>query len=182
MSLKRLDETHPIELEWHAFELRPVGAPPIPPEYRARIEANRPIFAARVKRDYDIEINQGPFGINTRPLHQLKKYASAQGKCNEFHQAALDAYWMHAQDVSDAQVQQTLLAQVGLAANVAAVLADENYLREVLMDEQIARENDMNGVPALVFAQKYLVVGAQPLHVLTQVVEQVRAEKIETEN
>ena len=27
-----------------------------------------------------------------------------------------------------------------------------------------------------------LVVGAQPLHVLTQVVEQVRAEKIETEN
>ena len=176
MSLKRLDETHPIELDWHAFELRPAGAPPIPPEYMARIEANRPIFAARVKKDYGIEINQGPFGINTRPLHQLKKFATAQGKGNEFHQAALDAYWMQAQDVSDVQVQQALFRQVGLDANVADVLANEEYLREVMIDQQIARENGMTGVPALVFAEKYLVVGAQPLHVLKQVVEQVRAE------
>lgn len=43
------------------------------PEYRARIKANRPLFAARVKRDYGVEINEGPFGINTRTLHQLKK-------------------------------------------------------------------------------------------------------------
>ncbi len=176
MSLKRLDETHPIELDWHAFELRPAGAPPIPPEYMARIEANRPIFAARVKKEYGIEINQGPFGINTRPLHQLKKFATAQGKGNEFHQAALDAYWMHARDVSDVHVQQALFEQVGLDANVADVLANEEYLREVMIDQQIARENGMTGVPALVFAEKYLVVGAQPLHVLKQVVEQVRAE------
>lgn len=176
MSLKQLSETHPLELHWRAFELRPQGSPPIPLEYRARIEANRPIFAARVKRDYGIEIHEGPFGIHTRQLHQLKKFADAQGKGNEFHDAALDAYWMQGLDVSDAQVQQTLFAQIGLETSVAEVLADANYLRDVLTDEYTAQENGMHGVPALVFAEKYLVVGAQPLHVLKQIVEQVRAE------
>lgn len=179
MSLKLLHQTHPIELHWHAFELRPKGAPPIPPEYRARIEANRPIFAARVKRDYGVEINQGPFGINTRELHQLKKFAEAQGKGNEFHQAALDAYWMRGLDVSDATIQQELLRQAGIETPVAEILADAAFLHQVLAEERIAHENGMTGVPALVFDEKYLVIGAQPLEVLKQVVEQVGTEHAE---
>lgn len=177
MSLKQLEQTQPLELHWRAFELRPSGAPPLPAEYRARIEANQPLFAARVKRDYGVAINQGPFDINTRALHQLKKFADAQGKGNEFQQAALDAYWLRAQDVSAASTQQALLAQAGLTTPVADILADENYLRAVLLDEQLAQANEINGVPALVFAEKYLVVGAQPLNVLQQVAAQVRAEQ-----
>ncbi|MCG3139634.1 MAG: hypothetical protein HDKAJFGB_00528 [Anaerolineae bacterium] len=177
MSLKQLGETHSITLHWRAFELRPVGAPPLPPEYRAQILANRPAFAARVQRDYGVAIQPGPFDVNTRALHQLKKFADAQGKGAEFHQAALEAYWLHEMDVSAAAIQQALLAQVGLTTSVAEVLADENYLRAVLADEQMAHANNINGVPALVFAEKYLVVGAQPLHILRQVVEQARAEQ-----
>jgi predicted DsbA family dithiol-disulfide isomerase len=177
LSLKRLDETHPVALHWRAFELRPEGSPPIPQEYRARIEANRPLFAARVKRDYGIDIQEGPFGIHTRTLHQLKKFADAQDKGNPFHDAALDAYWMRGLDVSDTNIQQELLNQVGIETPVAEIMANEQYLRAVLTDEQIAYENGMNGVPALVFAEKYLVVGAQPLHVLKQVVDQVQAEQ-----
>lgn len=176
MSLKQLAQTHPVELHWRAFELRPEGSPPVSPEYRARIEANRPIFAARVKRDYGVEIIEGPFGIKTRALHQLKKFASAQGKGNEFHDAALDAYWMNGLDVSDANVQQELLQQVGIEVPVAEILENVEYRNQVLMDERIAYENQMSGVPAIVFAEKYLVMGAQPLDVLKQVVEQVQRE------
>jgi predicted DsbA family dithiol-disulfide isomerase len=165
-----------VELHWRAFELRPKGSPPIPPEYRARIEANRPIFAARVKRDYGVEIHEGPFGINTRTLHQLKKFADAQNKGNEFHDAALDAYWMNGLDVSDANIQQELLKQVGIETAVAEILANEEYRNQVLIDERIAYENQMTGVPAIVFAEKYLVMGAQPLQVLQQVAAQVQAE------
>ncbi len=177
LSLKRLAETQPIELDWHAFELRPAGSPPIPPEYRLRIEASRPVFAARVKNDYGIEINQGPFGINTRPLHMLKKYADSQGKGTEFHDAALDAYWMHARDVSDAAVQQELLKEVGLDADVAELGQDLKLKAKVFADERFATENGMTGVPALVFGDKYLVVGAQPLDVLKRVANQVREEE-----
>ncbi len=177
MSLKRLAETDPVELHWRAFELRPEGAPPLPAEYRAQIQERRPAFAARVKRDYDVEINPGPFDIHTRALHQLKKFADAQGKGAAFNQAALDAYWLRAEDVSAAAVQQKLFEQVGLKAEIADVLADENYLRAVLTDEQMAHANGIDGVPALVFAEKYLVVGAQPLHILRQVIAQTRAEQ-----
>jgi predicted DsbA family dithiol-disulfide isomerase len=151
----------------------------MPAEYRARIEATRPVFAARVKRDYGIELQEGPFGINTHKLHELKKYADAQGKGNEFHDAALDAYWMHGRDVSDPEVQQELLKQVGIETPVAEILADPAWNREVMIDQRVAYENQMTGVPALVFDEKYLVMGAQPLEVLKQVVEQVNQEKQE---
>lgn len=177
LSLKRLRELEPLAVEWHAFELRPQGSPPIPSEYRARIEAGRPVFAARLKRDYGIEINQGPSEINTRTLHALKKYADAQGKGNEFHNAALDAYWMRARDVRDPGVLRELLAQVGLDTNPEEILANDKYRQRVLEDEQFAYENEITGVPAFVFDQKYLVVGAQPLDVLKRVAEKVRSEQ-----
>lgn len=145
-------------------------------EHRARIEAGRPIFAARVRRDYGVELNEGPSGINTRKLHALKKYADTQGKGTEFHDAALDAYWMRGLDVSDVTIQQELLKRVGIETPVANILADAEYQNQVLADERIAYENGMNGVPALVFAEKYLVMGAQPLDVLKKVVAQVQAE------
>jgi predicted DsbA family dithiol-disulfide isomerase len=178
LSLKRLKETDPIELHWRAFQLRPKGSPPVPPEYRARIEASRPLFAARAKRDYGVDIHEGPFGINTRNLHVLKKFADAQEKGNPFHDAALDAYWMQGRDLSDNLVQQELLEQVGLNANVQEILQNAEYNAQVVADQRIAFENNMNGVPALVFDEKYLIVGAQPLDVLKRVVEQVHAEKI----
>lgn len=177
LSLKRLNETQPIALEWHAYELRPEGAPPVPPEYRARIEANRPLFAARVKRDYGIELDEGPFGINTRTLHVLKKYADAHGKGTDLHDAALDAYWMRAQDVSDPKVQQELLTQVGLAGNAAQIAQDATLRRRVIADEQFAYQNGIEGVPALVFGEKYLVIGAQPLDILKQVADKVVQEQ-----
>jgi predicted DsbA family dithiol-disulfide isomerase len=151
-------------------------------EYRARIEANRPIFAARVKRDYGIELNEGPFGINTHKLHELKKFADSRGKGNEFHDAALDAYWMSGLDVSDPVIQQDILKQAGIETPVAEILANAEWNKEVMMDQRIAYDNQMTGVPAIVFDEKYLVMGAQPLDVLKQVADQVNQEKEQTSN
>jgi predicted DsbA family dithiol-disulfide isomerase len=46
----------------------------------------------------------------------------------------------------------------------------------VSADIDLARQYRLDGVPALVFAEKYLVMGAQPYNVLKQVVERVQAE------
>jgi predicted DsbA family dithiol-disulfide isomerase len=83
---------------------------------------------------------------------------------------------MNALDISDHAVQQTILKQVGIDTPVAEILANEEYKAQVMLDERIAHENNMTGVPALVFAEKYLVMGAQPLDVLTRVAEQVEQE------
>ena len=52
----------------------------------------------------------------------------------------------------------------------------EDVKAVALDDTTFSSDNDMTGVPALVFAEKYLVMGAQPLEVLKQVVEQVKSE------
>ena len=176
LGLKRLNETEPVELNWHAFELRPEGSPPISPEYLQRIEAGQPMLRARFKKDFNIELNSGPFGINTRTVHQLKKYADSQGKGNEFHDAVLVAYWMNAVDISDETQQQELLRQVGIETPVAEILANTSLEQEVVADEQFAYQNGISGVPAMVFGEKYLVSGAQPVDVLKKVVAQLKQE------
>lgn len=176
LALKRLNETEPIELTWHAFELRPEGSPPISPEYLRRIEASEPILAARFKQDFGIVLNRGPFPINTRNLHTLKKYADTQGKGNEFHDAAFKAYWLEAVDLGDERAQQELLNGVGIETPVAEILANADLEQAVIADEQFAYQNGISGVPAMVFGEKYLVSGAQPVEVLKKVVAQLRQE------
>ncbi len=58
-------------------------------------------------------------------------------------------------------------------------LKSEKYLGQVMADIAQARTYGLNGVPALVFANKYLVSGAQPYDVLLQVVQQVAEEQEE---
>ena len=56
------------------------------------------------------------------------------------------------------------------------VLANLAFDAEVTADIDLAQEYGLTAVPALVFADRYLVVGAQPYEVLKQVVEKVLEE------
>ena len=56
-------------------------------------------------------------------------------------------------------------------------MTDPTYDAEVSADIDLAREYRLDGVPALVFADRYLVVGAQPYEVLKQIVEKVQEEE-----
>jgi predicted DsbA family dithiol-disulfide isomerase len=175
--LEKLQEHYDIDIHWRSFELRPAGSPPIPPEYRGRIEAARPMFDKRAREQYGLEINSGPFGINSRPALIADKYAEAQGKGESFHKAVMDAYWQQACSIEDANVLKEIAEHVGLnTENFEAVLNDQTYNAEVSADIDLAREYRLDGVPALVFAEKYLVMGAQPYETLKQVVEKVQEE------
>jgi predicted DsbA family dithiol-disulfide isomerase len=74
-------------------------------------------------------------------------------------------------------VLKEIAEQVGLSTeNFDDVLANPAYDAAVAADVDLAHEYGLSGVPALVFADRYLVVGAQPYDVLKQVVEKVREE------
>jgi predicted DsbA family dithiol-disulfide isomerase len=136
------------------------------------------MFAKRAREQYGLEINAGPFGINSRPALVADKYAESQGKGEAFHKAVMEAYWQQARSVDDKNVLKEIAENVGLnAENFEAVLADPTYDAEVSDDIDLAREYRLDGVPALVFADRYLVMGAQPYDVLKQVVQKVREEE-----
>ena len=162
-SLERLKQEHDVQVHWRSFELRPAGSPPIPPEYAARIAQSRPAFAAAMKNDHGVDIVFGPFGIDSRPSLILDKYAEAHGRGDAFHMAVLEAYWQRGEDISDHDVLKALAQKVDLPADALdAALADPQYAAQVDADVAQAQAYGLSGVPATVFAGKYLVSGAQP--------------------
>jgi predicted DsbA family dithiol-disulfide isomerase len=176
--LEQLQKDYELTIRWRSFELRPAGSPPISPQRRAQIEASRPLFQKRAREQYGLEINAGPFGIDSRPALIADKYAESQGKGKVFHDAVMQAYWQQARSIDDMALLKEIAGQVGLSSeNFDEALANPVFDAQVSADIDLAREYGLTGVPALVFEDQYLVVGAQPYPVLKQVVEKILAEE-----
>lgn len=175
-SLERLQQSHQVTVQWHSYELRPQGSPPIPESYRLQIEAARPRLYTIAREQYGLELKQGPSGQNSRPALIGAKYAEAMGFGPAYHEAVLKGYWLEGKAIGDLEVLADLAVSVGLGRSAFLLaLDDPRYDREVTADVEQAFAYGLGGVPALIFAQKYLVSGAQPYAVLTQVVEKIQA-------
>lgn len=166
-----------MDVIWHAYELRPIGSPPIPPEYLARIKATEPRLNKMAREQYNLELNRGPLGIHSRSALIGAKYAEAVGKGLQYHDAVLRAYWQRANNIEDVDVLAEIAYSIGLEReSFLAALQDEYYSAQVDADIDEAYSYGLTGVPALIFGQRYLVSGAQPYEVLRQVVEKVENE------
>lgn len=175
--MEKLEKQYDLAIYWRSFELRPAGSPPMSPQRRAQIEASRPMFQKRAREQYDLDVNAGPFGINSRPALILEKYAETQGKGDTFHKAVMHAYWQQARSIDNLTVLKELAEEVGLnTENFDDILTNPTFDAQVSADIDLAHEYGLNAVPALVFADRYLVMGAQPYEVLKQAVEKVLEE------
>lgn len=132
----------------------------------------------RAREYYGLEMNPGPLEANSRPALMLEKYAETQGKGAAFHVAAMRAYWEQSKDIGDMAVLREIAEEVSLnTKDFEQILASETFNEQVNADEERAHEYGLTGVPALIFAEHYLVIGAQPYQVLKQVVERVIEEE-----
>lgn len=177
-SLDTLKQHYEIDLHWHSFELRPAGSPPMPEFYRKRIEESQPRLIETARDVYGLELSVGPFGINSRPALIGAKYAEAEGKGAAYHKAVLQAYWQKAQDISDLAILSSIAESVGLDSQAfQAALSDPDYDTAVTKDVMLAQHYGMTGVPAMIFGEKYLVVGAQPYELFEQVIHKLQEEE-----
>lgn len=132
----------------------------------------------RARDQYGMEINPGPTGTNSRPALIVEKYAISQGKGNAFHKAVMEAYWQQARSIDDINVLKEIAEHTGLSTeNFDAVLANPVFEAQVSADIDLAHEYGLDAVPALIFADRYLVVGAQPFDALKRVIEKIREEE-----
>ncbi len=178
--MKELERQYDLDIHWRLYELRPAGAPPIPPAYMAQIEQGRVIFKQRAQADYGVTINSGPFGFNSRPALILEKYAQAHGQGRAYHHWVERAYWLEARDISRLDVLAEALKAVGLETHdLDTIFADPVYEQQVDQDIALAYQIGIQGVPAAIFAERYLVPGAQPVDVFKQVIERVLANRTE---
>ena len=175
-SLDSLRQTRDAQVEWRAYELRPAGTPPMPPEAEA---AFRQRIAEGWPRVQEIALNR--FGLDlqrmedasprsTRRAHVGAKYALAQGKGEAYHKAVFRAHWQALRDISAVDTLAALAREVGLdEAGFRAALTDPEYVAAVETDEYWAYQQGLQGVPAFIFGSRYLVSGAQTVDVLQEV-------------
>lgn len=176
-TLEKLRTKYDLEFHWHAYELRPAGMPPVTAENLASVEARRPEMEEKVRKDFGVEWKRGPIGINTHAIHQLSKYVAEQGKDHEFHLAGLRAYFSEARDVHDPKVMIEIAAQVGVQVdNLEEILNNPLYEEQVAADiAEIKAMEGFRGVPTMLFANEFVVIGDQPIETIEEAIKKALA-------
>lgn len=173
-SLEKLQESHGVTVAWKSYELRPKGSPPLPDYYKQQIMAGRPKLFAIAKERYGLELNQGKWGIDSRPALIGDKFAEKSGVGEAYHKAVFEAYFLEAKNIEDKAILGDIAESVGLMRDdFLAALEDSELEAQVLSEIQLAREYQLTGVPALVFENQFLIPGAQPYEELVRFVEQM---------
>ena len=118
---------------------------------------------------------------STRDAHRLLQLARARGRQEELAEGLHRAYFTEQASVFDHAALADLAAAAGLDRDEAlALLAGDDYARDVDADEAMARSLGVTGVPFFVFDRRYAVSGAQPPEVLAQALERAWAESAAT--
>jgi len=155
------------------FELHPE----IPPEGRPRDEVLPAAYMARAEEGVNrlaasvgLHLKLHERLINSRPALQAAEFAREQGRFDALHHELLTSYWDEGRDVSDMTVLREVAAHAGVdvPGMEAAVKADRfgDYL-DARRHE--AEELGINGIPAHVIGDRYLVMGAQPYDLFERV-------------
>jgi predicted DsbA family dithiol-disulfide isomerase len=182
-SLDSLRQMRVVAVEWRAYELRPAGTPPLPPDteavYRRRIAEGWPRVQQMARERFGLELKrqEEPASRPTRLAHIGAKVAHAQGQGGAYHRAVFRAHWQELRDISEGEVLAAIAGEVGLdPAAFRGALEQAEYVTAVETDEYWAYQQELRGVPAFIFGMRYLVSGAQPPEVLAEVVDKCIAE------
>lgn len=188
-AIARVGDTVEAELHFQPFELNPQMAPEgeDADEHLARkygigaeqIARNRETIRARGEA-LGVTFNARRRVYNTFDAHRLLHWAALEdaGKERALEHALLRAYFTDGEDVSAHAVLTRLAAQAGLDAERARrILGSDEYADEVRARERHFLERGIHGVPAIIFDQRHLISGGQPVEVFEQALRQIAAAK-----
>ncbi len=100
---------------------------------------------------------------NTFDAHRLIAWAGDKGRQIEMKRALFALYFTDQKDPGDPDALAAAAEAVGLDATEALeVLASDRYAEQVRAEESLWRERGINGVPAVIVGDRYLISGGQP--------------------
>ncbi|WP_108670911.1 DsbA family oxidoreductase [Peribacillus acanthi] len=128
--------------------------------------------AATVGLDFNFD-NMKP--TNTFDAHRLTKYAKTVGKEKELTEKLLAAYFTESKNLGNQETLLDICESVGLVRSSAlAVLHNESeFANDVRIDQAIAGQYGIRGVPYFIINQKYAISGAQPTETFISALQKV---------
>ena len=173
------------DIHWHPFELNPRMAQEgenlrehlaakygTTPEGSRRARARLTELGAELGFVFDYTDDMRM--VNTFRAHQLLKWAEEHGRGHDLQMALFAAFFAERLDLNDPAVLARVAARIGLDGDEAlAVLTDGRYAEDVRQDEQFQISRGIEGVPAMIIDEKYLVVGAQGVDNYRSILEKI---------
>jgi predicted DsbA family dithiol-disulfide isomerase len=188
-AIARVGDDAQVELHFQPFELNPQMAAEgeDTDEHLARkygigaeqIAQNREAIRARGAA-LGFTFNARQRIHNTFDAHRLLHWAALEDAAREraLKHALLRAYFTDGEDVSSHEVLARLAVQAGLDAERARhVLESDQYADEVRAQERYFLERGIHSVPSVIFDQRHLISGGQPVEVFEQALRQLAAAK-----
>ncbi|MEM5274717.1 DsbA family oxidoreductase [Cupriavidus taiwanensis] len=186
LALQRVGDAVDAEIVVHPFELnpgmRPEGEAIV--DYIGRKYGRTPAQIAETQamiRERGAAVGFA-FGQRTRvyntfDAHRLLHWAGLEGKQLPLKQALLRAYHADGKDPSNHDVLAEAAQAVGLdAATARKVLAGDDYADVVRAEVQEYQRMGINSVPSIIFNNRYLVTGGQPVEAFEQAIREIVAE------
>lgn len=114
---------------------------------------------------------------NTFDAHRLLHWAGLEGRQQALKEAVLGAYFTDGKNPADHAVLAACAVAAGLdGARAAAVLAGDDYAGEVRARERFYHQQGIHGVPAIIFNDRHLIEGGQPVEVFERALRQLAAQ------
>lgn len=178
-----------LDIHWHPFELNPQMAPEgenlrehlaakygTTPEGSRKARANLTALGAELGFTFNYADDMRMY--NTFVAHQLIDWAGEQEKAHETELALFKAFFTERRDVSDIDVLIDVALQVGLDAGaVRAVLKSGERAANVRLHEKNWTDRGVTGVPAMIFAERHLLTGAQGVANYVRILSQLTSER-----
>jgi predicted DsbA family dithiol-disulfide isomerase len=170
-------------VSWHPFQLNP----DMPREGVDRAQYRLQKFgSAERSRQLDQRITETAATVglefhldrltrtpNTLDAHRLIRLAGQMGVQDGVVEALFEGYFCNGADIGDPAVLAELGAAGGLdGAEVAAMLASESGMKEVVAGDRMARNAGIQGVPSFALQGHVLFSGAVPAEEMVQAFRQ----------
>jgi predicted DsbA family dithiol-disulfide isomerase len=186
LALSHLDDAVDAELIMHPFELNPGmgddGEPIV--EHIVRKYGRTPAQVAQAQtelreRGAKVGFSFGPRTriYNTFDAHRLLHWAEIKGKQLPLKRALLQTYHGEGNSTSDRNVLVEAAQSVGLdVVEARAVLQSGEYANEVRSEEEKYQAMGIRSVPSIIFNNRYLLSGAQPVEAFEEFIKDILAD------
>jgi predicted DsbA family dithiol-disulfide isomerase len=188
-ALSRFPEAQSVEIVWRAFELNP----------SAPRQSNEGPYTERLAKKYGMSAEEATGRIehlvevgkndgltldferirpgNTFDAHRIVHYAREVGRQDAVKERFLRGYLSEGEAIGAREVVARLAADAGLDTDrVSAILASDDFAREVRADEAEAQRLGIHGVPFFVIGERYALSGAQPADLIGRALRQAWSE------
>lgn len=180
-----LNPTHNFIIEWHPFQLNPT-MPKDGMDRREYLEAKFggqkeaiEVYSNIDKTATETGLSLNFEGIkrtpNTIDAHRLIHWAGIEGRQNSIIDRLFKAYFQEGRDISEHSVLTRIASAAGMDQDVVRNLLKSDADKEdIKARDTDARKRGIQGVPAFVVANEYVIQGAQTIDIWDNIIKEIQ--------